>query len=171
MAKRTYRTANGKQVDMDTLALKNETVIAVGNMRVNARGDQLGPGGKIVKSRDEVMKDHYNVRNSIIPQDTAMPRDPNIESQPAQSVVQEQQPQPAPTVTKDIDDDPSGPLDEPASEDEWVEDAEGNFVRPEDLKASTKGIAEALADKKEVSVPVEKTPKQQAKAKTGIKRI
>ena len=32
MAKRTYRSANGKAIDMDTLSLKNETVIAVGNM-------------------------------------------------------------------------------------------------------------------------------------------
>ena len=35
MAKRTYRSANGKAIDMDT-PLENETVIAVRNMRVNA---------------------------------------------------------------------------------------------------------------------------------------
>jgi len=169
MAKRTYRTANGKQVDMDTLALKNETVIAVGNMRVNARGDQLGPGGRIVKSREEVMKDHYKVSNSIVPRESAQPRDnnvqPNVQTQPTP------QPQPATSVTKDINDDPSGPLDEPASEDEWVEDEDGNFVKPEDLKTKTKGISDALAEKKEVSVPVEKTTKQQVKEKSGVKRI
>ena len=75
MAKRTYRSANGKAIDMDTLSLKNETVIAVGNMRVNARGDQLGPGGKIIRTREEVMSDHYAVRNSIIPEDKGQPRD------------------------------------------------------------------------------------------------
>lgn len=181
MAKRTYRSANGKAIDMDTLSLKNETVIAVGNMRVNARGDQLGPGGKIVRTREDVMSDHYAVRNSIVPEDTAQPRDPEVETvqQPVQNTVQqavqqpvqETAPSPTPVEAKDIDDDPSGPLDEPAQEDEWVEDENGDFVRPEDLKASTKGIADALAEKKEISVPREKTPKQKAKEKTGIKRI
>ena len=52
-----------------------------------------------------------------------------------------------------------------------VEDEDGNFVRPEDVKASTKGIADALASPKSVSVPLEQTPKQQARAKKGIKRI
>ena len=51
MAKRAYRTASGKMVDMDTLALKNETVLAVGNMNVNARGDKVGNGGQIIQTR------------------------------------------------------------------------------------------------------------------------
>jgi hypothetical protein len=37
-----YRTAHGKQLDIDKLRLVNEKTIAVGNMKVNARGDQLG---------------------------------------------------------------------------------------------------------------------------------
>jgi hypothetical protein len=49
----------GKQIDMEQLNLKNETLIAVGNMKVNARGDQIGPGGKIVKTREEILKDYY----------------------------------------------------------------------------------------------------------------
>ena len=66
MAKRTYRTANGKQVDMDTLALKNETVIAVGNMNVNARGDVLGAGGKIVTPKSEVIKQYYEKPKGMV---------------------------------------------------------------------------------------------------------
>jgi len=57
---RSYRTAQGKSVDIEKLRLKNELVPAVGNMRVNARGDQLGPGGKVVKSREQMLDDHYN---------------------------------------------------------------------------------------------------------------
>ena len=45
-----HKSARGVAVDMDRLRLANETAIAVGNMKVNARGDQLGPGGKIVKT-------------------------------------------------------------------------------------------------------------------------
>jgi hypothetical protein len=39
--KRTYRTAQGKMIDLDGLILTNEQTIAVGNMNVNARGDEL----------------------------------------------------------------------------------------------------------------------------------
>jgi hypothetical protein len=180
MANKTYRTANGKQVDIETLSLQNETVIAVGNMSVNARGDQLGAGGKIVRTREEVMKEHYAVTNSIVPNDDAMPRDPNVENveQPVQAQqpapVHETPPEPTPEANKIVEDDPAGPLDEPVAtdqNDEWVEDEDGNFVRPEDAKASTKGISDALATSKSVSVPMEQTPKQKARAKKGIKRI
>lgn len=36
-----YRSALGKPVDMTQLASKNENVRAVGNMKVNARGDSI----------------------------------------------------------------------------------------------------------------------------------
>ena len=47
MAQRqTYRTMQGREIDLDKLRNRNETVLAVGNSRVNARGDEIGPGGK-----------------------------------------------------------------------------------------------------------------------------
>lgn len=55
----TYRSMRGKEVDMEKLNLKNETVPAVGNLRVNARGDELGPGGKIVRTREQILADYY----------------------------------------------------------------------------------------------------------------
>jgi hypothetical protein len=57
--KRVYRSANGKVVDIDLLRQRNELTPAVGNARVNARGDELGPGGKIVRKREEILKDFY----------------------------------------------------------------------------------------------------------------
>jgi hypothetical protein len=49
----------GKQLDMEQLNLRHETVPAVGNMKVNARGDQLGQGGKIVKTKEQILADYY----------------------------------------------------------------------------------------------------------------
>ncbi len=49
----------GKEVDMEKLSLRNETTPAVGNIRVNARGDELGPGGKIVRTREQILQDFY----------------------------------------------------------------------------------------------------------------
>ena len=56
------RSMRGKEVDMEKLNLKNEELPAVGNAKVNARGDELGAGGKIVRTREEVLSD-YNKQN------------------------------------------------------------------------------------------------------------
>lgn len=58
--KKVHRSANGKIVDMDLLRQRNELVPAVGNARVNARGDELGPGGKIIRKREDVLQDFYS---------------------------------------------------------------------------------------------------------------
>jgi hypothetical protein len=44
---------------MERLSLKHETEPAVGNARMNARGDELGAGGKIVKTREQILQDYY----------------------------------------------------------------------------------------------------------------
>ncbi len=56
---KTYRTMQGKEVDMDKLMRQNELMPAIGNVRVNARGDELGAGGTIIRKREEVMADYY----------------------------------------------------------------------------------------------------------------
>ena len=43
-----YRTAQGKMIDMSSLATKNEKVRAVGNMNVNARGDTLDSNNQVI---------------------------------------------------------------------------------------------------------------------------
>jgi hypothetical protein len=58
-----HRTARGEPIDMDMLRLANENVIAVGNMKTNARGDELGPGGKVVKTRAQIMQDYHKLNS------------------------------------------------------------------------------------------------------------
>ena len=48
---KTYRTMQGRQIDMGKLQAPNELMPAVGNIKVNARGDELGSGGKIVRTQ------------------------------------------------------------------------------------------------------------------------
>lgn len=62
-----YRSMRGKPVDMETLRSRNELSIAVGNAGVNARGDELGPGGKIAKKREEVVAPYYDTNPNAIP--------------------------------------------------------------------------------------------------------
>jgi hypothetical protein len=56
---KVYKTMQGKELDMEKLALVNELTPAVGNVRVNARGDELGQGGKIIRKREDIMDDYY----------------------------------------------------------------------------------------------------------------
>lgn len=57
-----YTTMQGRRIDIDKLRTRNEQVRAIGNMPVNARGDQVGAGGKIIKTREEVAKEYYNTK-------------------------------------------------------------------------------------------------------------
>jgi len=56
---KTYMSMRGKEVDMEKMGLRFEKTPAVGNMKVNARGDELGEGGKIVRTREQVLQDYY----------------------------------------------------------------------------------------------------------------
>lgn len=58
--RKVYRTMQGREIDMESLAARNETMPAVGNVRMNARGDELGPGGVVVRKREDIVNDHYN---------------------------------------------------------------------------------------------------------------
>jgi hypothetical protein len=49
----------GKEVDMEKMGLRFEKTPAVGNMKVNARGDEIGEGGKVVRTREQVLQDYY----------------------------------------------------------------------------------------------------------------
>jgi len=60
------RTALGQEIDMDSLRLNNEETIAIGNMRVNARGDELGHGGRVIKTRNQVMDEYYKLNTPTI---------------------------------------------------------------------------------------------------------
>ena len=57
--KRMYRTMQGRMVDIEKLRAANESVQAVGNMNVNARGDVLGAGGKVVTRKEQIIKKYY----------------------------------------------------------------------------------------------------------------
>lgn len=51
-------TKRGRNLNMDELVRQNEHVPAVGNTNLNARGDRLGPGGKIIKTKEELDKEY-----------------------------------------------------------------------------------------------------------------
>jgi hypothetical protein len=60
MTSKIYRSAQGKMVDLGTIILQNEHVRAVGNMKVNARGDKLDSLNQVIETRTERIQRHNN---------------------------------------------------------------------------------------------------------------
>lgn len=71
-----YKTMQGKEIDLEKLRKKNELTLAVGNVRVNARGDELGPGGKIIKKREDAMKEYYTDQSDSVVNTSPIPSIP-----------------------------------------------------------------------------------------------
>lgn len=74
MTKRIYKTMQGREIDMDALLSKNETMPAVGNVRMNARGDELGPGGKVIRTREEIVSEYYEDNPNAQPVQSSKPQ-------------------------------------------------------------------------------------------------
>ena len=53
MTKRVYKTAQGQLIDIGAIILQNETVRAVGNMNVNARGDLLDANNRVIDQKNQ----------------------------------------------------------------------------------------------------------------------
>lgn len=123
-AKKQHRSMRGKQVDMDLLRKRNELTPAVGNAKVNARGDEIGPGGKIIKKREEVVKEYYATAN-------ASARREAVEEVVEEEVVEEPKPVSNTRTTKKSATPAEVAAEEAAADEaeEWVEDEDGNFVK------------------------------------------
>jgi hypothetical protein len=68
--RKQYKSMQGRVVDLEKLAAKNELVPAIGNIPVNARGDELGAGGKIVRKREDIVAEYYNNNTNFTPVET-----------------------------------------------------------------------------------------------------
>lgn len=62
-----HRTMRGKTLDLQALGAANEGTIAVtgGGMSMNARGDILGPGGKVVKKIEQIQEEYEGVSGGV----------------------------------------------------------------------------------------------------------
>lgn len=67
MAKKIYRTAQGRIVDFGALQAQNEQVRAVGNMQVNARGDKLDADGNVISTRAQQVNRNLNRTTNAAP--------------------------------------------------------------------------------------------------------
>ena len=56
---KNYKSAMGKTVDMSALSSKNEHTRAVGNKRVNARGDTIDSNGRVIRPVTDKVNEAY----------------------------------------------------------------------------------------------------------------
>jgi hypothetical protein len=83
-----YRSMQGKEVDMGKLMRQNELTPAIGNMKINARGDELGQGGKIIRKREDVVQEYYEGHPESKPTPKVeVPKQPVVTAPVASSVV------------------------------------------------------------------------------------
>lgn len=82
MTQRTYRTANGKVVDIGALQLQNENVRAVGNMSVNARGDLLDSNNQPISRRNQQVARQYRKQTTNVSHDEVVTSRRNVEADP-----------------------------------------------------------------------------------------
>ena len=120
MTSKIYRTAQGKTVDLGTIMLQNEHVRAVGNMKVNARGDRLDSNNQVIETKSQQIQNQNNRTTTNVssapvhtsskkakkrvdtqaPVDTVVSPDPVVDSTPDPvDPVVDSTPAPAPAPT------------------------------------------------------------------------
>lgn len=151
MTKKQYRSAMGKTVDMGSLLLQNESVRAVGNMGVNARGDVINSNNKIIEKKSRQVQRHNR-------------RTTNVSNTPVSTST---------TALKKTQKEMLSPV---VSEDTFTDLPEDNDIVAETVVSSDNnavlgGLAGAIARSRTVQQELEKTPRQRAQQTPGVRKI
>jgi hypothetical protein len=59
-----HRTNRGREFNMQAFVNNKGEAVAVGNSNRNARGDLLGPGGKIIATSQQITSEVYNRKSA-----------------------------------------------------------------------------------------------------------
>ena len=154
MTSRTYRTAQGKTVDLGQLILQNENVRAVGNMNVNARGDRLDSSNKVIDSKNQqVQRQHQRQIATNVSDQTV--HTSNVHARRAKKTTEEDAIEPTTTTPMDITPVDTTPMD----------------ITPVDTAPAGGGLAAAIARSRTVVQEKEKTPREIKQFKPGVNRI
>ena len=199
--KRTYRTSQGKTVDLGALLLQNENTRAVGNMGVNARGDRIDNRGKVVDSKVQQTKRQYNKQIGLVDELPATSRraaaalveDPVVQQEqpapakPRKSSAEKAATKAAKTSTKKTPaakktaTKKAGPKIREVSPTVLDIEVEENVV-PQELvieppvveetaPVAPRGLADAIARARSIKQEQAKTPRQLAQEKAGVRKI
>lgn len=148
MTRKIYRTAQGKMVDLGRLQLQNENVRAVGNMKVNSRGDRLDSTNRSIQTRNEQVDRQYQRQVSTQPQT----QERVSSSQRARAKKQTE----IPTPPEDFEDDFERSTEPQPTSGPTIESG---------------GLAAAIARARQIKQEPLKTPRELAKQQPGVKKL
>ena len=143
MSRKIYKSAQGKTVDLGALLLQNESVRAVGNMNVNARGDTVDSTNRVIDQKNRQVQRQYRKQATEISNNMPPTTSNRAAKQNQQQVADE------------------GVL--------VAAIAESTPAVPESVTKSAQipqgGLAAAIARNREIKQDLEKTPRQLAQEK------
>ena len=144
MTKKIYRSAQGKMVDLGALQLRNENIRAVGNQKVNARGDMIDSNNRPIVSRNQHVAKQYRKQVS------------NTANGPVASSAKDIE---IPLPPEDFEDDFVPPLTNKAPQKSSAPEAPGQ------------GLAAAIAKARQIKQEPLKTPREVAQQTPGVRKI
>lgn len=162
MTQKIYKTARGTTVDIGSLKLQNESVRAVGNMGVNARGDRVNDQGQVIDSRGQQLQ--RQIMRQTRPVDTPVH---------SSMIDAKQRPlgRPAPEMLEEFDEEQELPRvteSAPVAVAPEAPSVPQSITETEDVTGG--GLAGALARSRIVKQELERTARQQQQD-SGVKRI
>lgn len=193
--KKVYRSSQGKSIDLGALLLQNETVRAVGNMGVNARGDRIDTRNKVIDTKVKQAQRAYNKQigpqddipqsfapppAGIVPTQAVTPDPYQLQSQNSKEdklFKEQRKTQKKVKTTSNPKKTPVKPVPEENVKTADVDindlnNIESNLDKVEETKALPKGgLADAIARAKTIKQEALKTPRQQAQEKSGVRKI
>lgn len=152
MTKRTYRTAQGKVVDLGSIILQNENTRAVGNMGVNARGDLVDSRNRPVKSRTQQVSRQYQRQVT------------NVSDEPVQSSRKARADTPPPEAH----------VPHKQHESKMAKTTEPEVVAPAhapETDPNAGGLAAAIAKARAIKQEPLKTPRQLKQEQSGVSKL
>lgn len=152
MTRRIYRTAQGKTVDIGALQLRNENVRAVGNQKVNARGDLIDSNNRPVITRNQQVAKQYR-------RQTTNTSDSRVATSAADIEI--------PLPPEDFEDD----FQRPATDKPAVKSANPAAQGSTAPEAPGQGLAAAIARARQVRQEPLKTPREVAQQTPGVRKI
>jgi hypothetical protein len=166
MTNKVYRTAGGKTVDMGSLLLQNEEVRAVGNMRVNARGDALDSNNKIIDQKNRQItrqtRRQTNVNSAPVHSSNRSARAAGQDAPPSYDTVAEE-------ITKSVVPAPVKAAAAPAPVE--TAPATASVTEPMQGMGLKGGLAAAIARSREINQEPLKTPRQVSQEKAGVRKF
>lgn len=144
MTRKIYRTAQGKMVDLGRLQLQNENTRAVGNMKVNARGDLIDSNNRAIENRKAQVGRQYNRQISNVER----PQGKNQKT--------------------------AVPVDIPAPPEDFQDEFEKPEVSASEAAPAAEpaaGLAAAIARARQVKQEPIKSPRELAQQQPGVRKL